>query len=150
MKGVGKTQVLIGDPKIKLTKAKYTKLIKKAKTELWELCKQYCRKKWGNTCYTCGRGNLSGSNWHTGHAIPSALCPFELDYHPDNLRPQDYFCNINLGGNGSAFIEKLRLDNGQDYIDNLFKMKNQPKITKPTLEDYQEYIEKYKQLIKDL
>ena len=35
-------------------------------------------------------------------------------------------------------------------IDNLFKTKNQPKITKPTLEDYQEYIEKYKQLIKDL
>ena len=145
-----KSKVIFGDPKIKPKKVNKAKLLKKYKKELWELCKIYCRKKWGNTCYTCGAKNLYGCNQQTGHFIPSCLCPFELDYHPDNLRIQCMRCNKWAGGNQSQYAENLKMDYGQFYIDILFEMKNQPKITKPSLEDYENYIEKYKQLIKKL
>ena len=55
------------------------------KNKLWKLVRQYIRKKYGNTCYTCGRKNLEGSNWHTGHCIPSVISPFELRYSEMNL-----------------------------------------------------------------
>ena len=131
-------------------KVNKAKLLKKLKKELWELCKIYCRKKWGNVCYTCEKKGLVGSDWHTCHFIPSMLCPFLLDYCPENLRPGCYSCNINCGGNQSQFYHNLLRDHGQEYINKLFWMKNFPIIIKPTIEDYQAYIEKYKQLIKDL
>lgn len=149
-----------GDPKIKkgkkikkvkkIKKPNKAKLLKKYKKQLWELCKQYCRLKWGNVCYACGKGGLSGGNWHTSHVIASCLCPFELDYSENNLRPGCYFCNIHAGGNSALVLEKLRQENGQEYIDNLFLMKNQPKIIKPSLDDYEDYIKKYEQMIKNL
>lgn len=126
------------------------KLLKKLKIDLWNLCKHYCRLKWGNTCYTCGKKGLSGGNWHTAHAIPSCICPFELDYHWMNHRPACYFCNIHAGGNGLLFGEKLRKEYGQSYIDHLFDMLNNPKIIKPVIKDYQDVIKKYKELINAL
>ena len=143
-------RVVFGDPKIKPKRVNKAKLLKKLKKQLWDLAKEYCRKKWGNTCYTCGKKSLKGSDWHTCHFIPSALCWFELDYSPANLRPGCYHCNINLGGNGSAFYDRLLRDEGQDYINGIFKMKNQTKIIKPSISDYEEYIEKYKSWIEDL
>ena len=48
------------------------------------------------------------------------------------------------------FYDRLLRDEGQDYINDIFKMKNQPKIIKPSISDYEEYIEKYKSWIEDL
>lgn len=95
----------------------------KLKQKLWELCKQYIRKKYGNTCYTCGKTGLVGSSWQTGHFIPSSVCGGFLRYDPRNLRPQCYRCNIDLSGNGSLFYRLLVEREGQEYVDELFKDK---------------------------
>lgn len=100
----------------------------KLKDKLWELCKAITRKRYGNTCYTCGKPNLEGSSWQTGHFIPSSVGGFFLRYELRNLRPQCYYCNINLGGNGSAFYRKLVEKEGQAYVDELFRDKQ--RITK--------------------
>jgi len=120
-----------GTFKRKLTKPlKRSKLKKKSKAKisviqrnLWELCKQIIRKKYGNICYTCGATGLEGGNWHTSHFIPKASCGAYLKYDLRNLRPSCYHCNINLGGNGSSFYRELVRKEGQDYVDNLFKDK---------------------------
>lgn len=96
------------------------KLLKK---KLWQLCKVIIRAKYGNDCYTCGKSGLVGSNWHTGHFIPSATCGLYLRYDLRNLRPQCFDCNINLGGNGSAFYRRLMADEGSDYVERLFEDK---------------------------
>ena len=46
-----------------------------------------------------------------------------LRYNLDNLRLQCYYENINLGGNGSEFYRRMVLENGQEFVDNLFKLK---------------------------
>jgi len=109
---------------------KRSKLKKKSKAKisviqrnLWELCKQIIRKKYGNICYTCGATGLEGGNWHTSHFIPKASCGAYLKYDLRNLRPSCYHCNINLGGNGSSFYRELVRKEGQDYVDSLFKDK---------------------------
>ena len=96
----------------------------KLRDRLWELAKLIIRKRYGNTCYTCGRTKLEGSNWHTGHFIPDAVGGAFLRYNLQNLRPQCYNCNINLGGNGGEFYRRLVEEEGQLYVDNLFQLKN--------------------------
>lgn len=85
----------------------------KLKQQLWDECRRITRTTYGNTCYTCGRTGLEGSNWQTGHFISSSICSVYLRYHLDNLRPQCYNCNINKSGNWLAFEEHLVLD-GKD------------------------------------
>lgn len=104
-------------------KKKGKQKISKIQRELWELCKQIIRKKYGNTCYTCGKGNLQGSDWHTGHFLPKAACGAYLKYDLRNLRPCCYNCNINLGGNAAEFYRRLVNREGQEYVDQLFKDK---------------------------
>lgn len=93
--------------------------ISKLQRQIWELCKQIIRKKYGNTCYTCGRANLSGSSWHTGHLLAKASLGAFLKYDLRVLRPQCYYCNINLGGNGAIFIENMRRIEGDEYVDKI-------------------------------
>lgn len=114
-----------------------TALPKKAKKKtpaqlkkiLWELCKKLTRQRYGNrdgtfTCYTCGRTILEASRAHTGHFIPSSTCGAFLRYDLRNLRIQCYACNINGGGQGALFYKQLVEDNGQEYVDTLFRDKN--------------------------
>lgn len=90
------------------------------KKKLWELCKNIIREAYGNTCYTCEKDGLKGSDWHTGHFIPSSTCGAFLRYDLRNLRPQCYHCNINLGGNGAIFYRNMVDDVGQAEVDQLF------------------------------
>jgi hypothetical protein len=96
----------------------------KLKKALWELCKTLIRAKYGNTCYTCGKTGLAGSTWQTGHFIPASICGAYLRWDLRNLRPQCYRCNIDLSGNGAVFYRKLVLEEGQEYVDQLFKDKD--------------------------
>lgn len=77
------------------------------KKKLWVLCREITRKRWGNTCFTCGKSGLTGSSWQTGHFIPSSICSVALRYDLDNLRIQCYNCNINKSGNWVAFEQYL-------------------------------------------
>jgi len=117
----------------------------KLKAELWELCKKITRTRHGNTCYTCEAPNLVGSNWHTGHFIPSSICGLYLRYDLRNLRPQCFRCNISLSGNGSAFYRKLVDDCGQPYVDTIFSDKLRD--TKSNKAFYQTLIDEYKTIL---
>lgn len=87
------------------------------KKKLWILCKNIIRKKYGNSCYTCFRGNLEGSNLHTGHGKPKGALPLRFQYDLRNLRPQCYHCNINLGGCSDIFISKLEQEeDGSQFL----------------------------------
>ena len=130
---------------VKRAAKKKTNPVKKLKAKLWELCKQIIRKRYGNTCYTCGAKDLQGSNWHTGHFLPSSTCGNYLRYDLRNLRPQCYRCNISLSGNGSSFYRNLVARDSQAYVDQLFKDKEV--IVKADAHFYQNLIDQYEKLI---
>jgi hypothetical protein len=102
--------------------------------KLWVECKRIIRAKYGNTCYTCGKSGLVGSQWHTGHFIPSSVGGAVLRYQLMNLRPQCYRCNIDLSGNGAVFYRLMVQREGQAYVDFLFEEK------KRTVKDYDHYV----------
>lgn len=125
---------------------KRTRLAKKSKQsiskiqrELWEHCKRIIRAKYPPFCFTCGKP-ISGSNDHTSHFIPKAVCGAFLKYDLRNLRRCCYFCNIHLGGNGSAYYKRLVETEGQEYIDQLFKDKQ---ITVKAYDHYMDLLAKY-------
>ncbi len=134
--------------KKKITKPlKKTKLGKKGKSEiskvqrdLWELCKQITREKYGNVCYTCGKTGLVGSDWHTAHFIPKSVSGAYLKYDLRNLRPGCYRCNINLGGNGSVYYKNLVEREGQEYVDQIFEDR---KKTVKAIDHYKNLILEY-------
>lgn len=135
-------------PKVKRKPKKRGKTknpLKKARKDLWELCKQIIRKKYGNTCYTCGAKNLSAGNWQTGHFIPRSVCGLYLRYDLRNLRPQCYRCNISLGGNGTTFYRTLVDLEGLTYVDAIFADKKRE--TRENLAFYTEKIAQYREIL---
>ena len=96
---------------------------KKLEDKLWKLCREIIRSKYGNICYTCGRTDLEGSNWHTGHMWAKASLSNHLKYDLRILRPQCYHCNINLGGIGAVFFEKMQKEIGVKAMNALIKEK---------------------------
>lgn len=116
--------------------------ISKLQENIWQECKRIIRARYGNTCYTCGRSGLSGVNWHTGHMFPKATLSAFLKYDLRLLRPQCYNCNINLGGMGATFIEKMRKEEGDSYVDGIIRDKS------VTVKAYDYYVELYDKLKK--
>ena len=121
-------------------KKKSTQKISTVQRLLWGECKRIIRAKYGNKCFTCERQNLGGSNWHTGHLLAKASVGAYLKYDLRILRPQCYFCNINLGGNGAIFIENLRKIEGNEYVDQILKDRQ---ITVKAMDHYLTLLEKY-------
>ncbi len=114
--------------------------------KLWEECKRIVRAKYVNSdgtwnCYTCPKRIEYPSDAHTAHFIPDAACGAFLRYDLRNLRVCCYNCNINLGGNGSSYYKHLLEEEGQEYIDQLFRDKQ--RIVK-AMDHYTELYEKYK------
>lgn len=102
--------------------------IQKLKEKLWELCKQITRKTYQRDdgtwrCYTCDRVIDSPAKAQTGHFIPSGTGGAYLRYDLRNLRVQDYYCNINLGGNGAEYYKRMVAEVGQEAVDKLFQDK---------------------------
>ncbi len=120
-------------------------IVKKLQDKLWDECKRIIRTRHGNTCYTCGKANLGGSNWHTGHMWAKASLGSHLKYDLRILRPQCYHCNINLGGQGASFYSRMVRENGQVYMDDLEKEKQI--LTKADEIWYKEKIETYKLIL---
>ena len=126
------------------------KSIKQLKKILWELCKQITRKRYQNkngtwNCYTCGRLIDEPTKAQTGHFIPSGSCGAFLRYDLRNLRIQDYFCNINQGGNGAEFYKRMVEEVGQKTVDEIFKDKQ--KVVKADVLFYEKKIKEYKELL---
>lgn len=123
------------------------------KEELWELCKKITRELYKNydgtwDCFTCGRLIDQPAKAQTGHFIPSSTCGAYLRFDLRNLRIQDYYCNINLGGNGAMFYKNMVEDVGQEEVDQLFKDKQI--ITQVNKEFYTTRIDEYEQVLLDL
>lgn len=94
---------------------------KKLEDKVWTECKRIIRKRYPNTCYTCGRTGLEGANLHTGHMIAKASLGASMKYSLDILRPQCYHCNINLGGMGAVFAERMRKELGEKKYKELYQ-----------------------------
>lgn len=123
------------------------KKITPLKAKLWKLCKEITRESYGNTCYTCGRGGLEGSDYQTGHFIPKSTCSTELAYDLDNLRVQCSACNIWKSGNWPAFEKHLIDDHGEEWVKNLKKRNQQTIGLKYDSLWYEAKIEEYKALL---
>lgn len=98
--------------------------IKALDAKIWPLCREIIRKKYGNTCFTCGKKNLVGRDWQTGHFIAKKICGSYLRHDLRNLRPQCSYCNEWLGGNGADFYKRLVETEGQKYVDLMFADKH--------------------------
>lgn len=127
-------------------KKKSVTTVARLKAKLWELCKQIVRKRDGNTCLICGKGDLEGASWHTGHFIPSAACGAYLRYDLRNIHSSCYHCNINLGGNGALFYKRLVSIYGQEFVDRIFIDKQ--KVIKADVTFYSRKIDEYTELVK--
>ena len=140
-----------GDFSAIIAKAKPIKRVKKPKKIsisklqklLWVECKRIIRQKYGNTCYSCGKTGLVGSDWHTGHFIPNASGGAFLRYDLRNLRPQCYHCNINLGGNGIFYYRELIRREGEAYVEQLIKEKG---LIIKAYDHYEKLLEEYRLL----
>jgi len=136
-----KRQKALSKPKLprkRVSKAKGKKTRKtktpraKANTDIWTECKRITRAT-GNTCYTCGAGNLEGSNWHCGHGKPKGALPLLYKYDIRNLKNQCYSCNIHYGGMTDVFIAKLEqeeeglafLEEACEKTDGVWRIKQQ-------------------------
>ena len=118
--------------------------ISKIQRDIWDCCKQIIRKKYGNKCYTCPAKDLVGANWHTGHLLAKASLGAFLKYDLRVLRPQCYHCNINCGGQGAIFIENLRRDEGNEYVDQILKDRQ---VTVKAIDHYLKIREEYRKMI---
>jgi len=84
------------------------------KKALWALLAPAIRNAYGPFCFTCG-----GNGNQTGHMFAKGRAHAISAWHPDNLRPQCFYCNINMGGNGAEFSRRYILAYGLpafDYI----------------------------------
>lgn len=138
--------------KQKLTKPlKRSKLKKKSKAKistiqnkLWDIIKQIVRKKYPNTCYTCSRQGLSGSNWQTGHLWSKASLGAYLKYDLRVLRPQCYNCNINKGGAGADYYARMLEEIGQEEME---KLQKDRQVTVNAYDHYLKLIEEYTKIL---
>jgi len=72
----------------------------------------YCK------CFTCGKTITIGTtDCHAGHWIPRTYSPTKYD--EDNVRPQCGGCNGYGGGKPMEFERNLRLEVGDDVVDEL-------------------------------
>lgn len=72
------------------------------KKALWALLAPAIRQAYGPLCFTCG-----GNGNQTGHMFAKGRAHAISAWHPDNLRPQCFYCNINMGGNGAEFARRF-------------------------------------------
>jgi 5-methylcytosine-specific restriction endonuclease McrA len=95
---------------------------KKAKDLAWKATSLYIRKKFADhlgyvSCVTCGL-TKHYKELHAGHFVPQAqgdACRFI----EENIHPQCYRCNVNLGGNGPEYNAYMLDMYGQEKIDEL-------------------------------
>ena len=91
--------------------------IKQLKGKLWNEVKRLTRERYGDTCYTCGATNLTGSNLHSGHGKPMGALPLRFKYDIRNIRPQCMLDNIHRGGCQDIFIAKLaKEEDGLNFL----------------------------------
>lgn len=124
--------------------------ISKLKKKLWKACSLYIRLRDKGICFTCGRF-AEGPGFHAGHFIPSSICGILLKYDEDNIHGQCFYCNINLGGYGARYHQRMVEEYGEVFVQELWEKKNQSNRAKWTEADYTAktlyYTKKYQALL---
>jgi len=121
--------------------------LRKLQDEIWQHCRRIIKSRYilldgTYRCFTCDKP-IEGQNCQLGHFIPNSVGGTLLRYNLDNLRLQCYYENINLGGNGSEFYRRMVLENGQEFVDNLFKLKY---ATAKAKEHYENLLKEYSRI----
>lgn len=111
--------------------------------KIWDECKRIVRRDYPNSCYTCGRNGLEGSNWHTGHMWAKASLSAFMKYDLRILRPQCYFCNVNCGGRGAEFYSRMLSEKGESYMKRLAEDRQ---VTVKAYDHYVSLLESYKSM----
>ena len=125
--------------------------MKPIQTKLWKLCREITFKRYGNVCYTCGARNLEKQNRQCGHLFPKGSLGALLKYDLRILRPQCFRCNINLGGNGAVFYEKMLMVEGKKYMTKLEKDRIEDKKENIKAKDhYLKLIDEYEGILKGM
>lgn len=112
--------------------------------KLWKLCKEIIRKRYGNHCYTCKAEGLKGGNWHTGHLWAKASLGAYLKYDLRVLRPQCYNCNINRGGMGADFYQRMLIEIGEEKI---AQLQRDRQVIVNAMDHYQKLISEYEKIL---
>lgn len=117
--------------------------ISKIQRQIWKECRRIADIRFKPTCYTCGATNLSGSNKQLGHMIAKAALGAYLKYDLRLLRWQCAKCNIWGGGMGAIFIEKMRKEEGNRFVNKIIRDRQ---ITVNAMEHYTKILEEYGKL----
>lgn len=121
------------------------------KKRLWKVISEYIRRKYADdngycSCVTCGI-TKHWKEMQAGHFIPQAQGD-ACRYIEENIHPQDYRCNVNLGGNGPEYNAFMLDMYGQEKIDELRALSKT--TAKFTIPDLLEMEIEYKQLLENL
>ena len=134
-------------PKAKL------KSLSALKKELWDLFSLHQKLvyssdgEWCN-CYTCDKPiKIGTTNCQGGHCLSKAANG-GLYFDERSVRPQCYYCNINLGGDHYHFNERLKQEIGLDEWNDMYSKRKT--LVKRTRDWYLEQIEYYKTAVAEL
>ena len=121
------------------------------KNKLWKIISEYIRRKYADehgmvSCVTC-EVRKHWKEMQAGHFIPQAQGN-SVRWLEDNIHPQDYRCNINLGGNGAEYYPFMIETYGQDRVDELRRLSRQ--TVKLTASDYERLIQEYGDKLNEL
>src|SRR3990167_9112004 len=112
------------------------------RTRVWAVFSKYIRTRDKGICFTCGK-YATGMGYHAGHYIPSSICGVLLKYHEANVHGQCFNCNINLGGYGAMYDRKMREKYGEEFVEELWRVKNQ-EIKQFTKLNYEKIYDEFK------
>lgn len=101
-------------PKKAASKVKTAAKLKKELWPIFSLHQKLVHSEDGDwcKCYTCDKPLKIGTiNCQGGHCLPKGAFK-NLYFDERAVRPQCYYCNINLGGQHYHFCEKLKLEIG--------------------------------------
>ena len=121
------------------------------KKRLWKVISEYIRRKHADdngyvSCVTCGI-TKHWKEMQAGHFIPQAQGD-ACRYIEENIHPQDYRCNINLGGNGPEYNAYMLEMYGQEKIDELRRLSKT--TVKLSISDLEALEAEYKALLNNL
>jgi len=122
------------------------KSLSQLKKCLWTVFSKYIRLRDKRVCITCGRvvPIEKPRGYHAGHCEPKSICPLELYFDERNVNGQCYNCNINLGGWGARYRERVDEKWGEGTYEDFKKMKIKFKGQQWSREDYEDKIKFYK------
>lgn len=93
-----------------------------AKRKAYKAFQLYLRALWTKSglcnCYTCDKPKsykeIQVGHWVEGHSNASYI----NEYY---VRPQCFYCNIQLGGNQGEFRDRMRKELGNERVDELLR-----------------------------